>query len=484
MKRKMHIVLLVVTFALSAFGSAFAAVDERFVDVPAGHWAYDAVTKLSKAGLIEGYSDGTFRGEKVVSRYEMGIIVARIMTKVDKADASQKALVDKLSTEFSRELESLNVRVTALEKKTAVLEQKAHVWFGGETRIRFYGDNPGQPGYKRLQGADQFDIRQRFKFWGDIDKNISWHAYLETSPVKFGNNENVYVDVAHVTLKDYWGFDSIRMGRYAVDAFGTGLYGKPTNGDGLMLKKKFGDVDFKGYIANVKASPVSNTVAVNQVTTMSNPNTVTSVELGFKPSDTFKFNTAYFWNDIYTDQNSMNIANGSFKTSHGWDVSFLQKFDGFYLMGEYMNTQLKNATGLPSNPKGWYLQLSTGRPIMILYPIMNAVDVSKPGTDAWVLSYRSIDPGTLPAGIGGFSMMTSISYTSSITNSGWGNYNIYTKGTDNVKAWYLAYQRVLAKNFLISLDVQQIDIKNLGVTSGLNGSNLDKTYMLKFEYFY
>jgi len=165
-------------------------------------------------------------------------------------------------------------------------------------------------------------------------------------------------------------------------------------------------------------------------------------------------------------------------------VAFLKKMGKLFVLGEYMGTQLSGAKGIPSNPKGWYLQISNGVPMFLLYPIANIVDVKKPGTDAWVISYHSIDPGTLPSGIGGFSMMTSQSYTSGIAGSGWGNYNIYTKATDNVNGWYFAYQKVLAKNFLISFDYQIIDIKNKGVTSGLFGNKLDRCYLMKLEYFY
>ncbi|MDF2632605.1 MAG: S-layer y domain protein [Caproiciproducens sp.] len=476
---KKTVFLLIIIFSLGIFGTAFAA-EAPFSDVPANHWSYNAVTNLSKGGLIEGYSDGTFRGQKNVSRYEMAILIARIMTKLDKADADQKAIIGKLAKEFANELKSLNTNTSSMEPRVTALEQKAHVWFGGESRFRFFGDSPGQPGHKKLRGADQFDLRQRFKFYGDIDTNITWHAYLETNPVKFGNKETLTVDVANITMKDYWGLDSIRLGRYAVDAFGTGLFGKPTNGDAVMIKKKIGAVDFKGYVGNVKSANKAD----GTTTAMSKANTVTSGELGFKIDDSLSVKSSYYWSDIYTDQNSMNIASGSFKQSDGYDVAFLKKFDKIFVLGEYMGTSLSGAKGLPSNPKGWFLQISNGVPMMLLYPIANVVDVKKPGTDAWVVSYRSIDPGTLPAGIGGYSMMTANSYTKSITDSGWGNYNVYTKGTDNVNAWYFAYQKVLAKNFLLSLDYQVIDIKNKAVTSGLVGKSLDKCLLMKLEYFY
>jgi len=477
MRKKTHIILLVTMFIMGIFGTAFAA--DPFSDVPAKHWAYGAVTSLSKAGLIEGYNDGTFSGDKVISRYEMAILVARIISKTDKADAEQKKLIEKLTKEYADELESLNVRVTKLEKRTSTVEKKTNNWFNGETRIRYYGDIPGQPGYKRLQGADKFDMRERLIFRGDINDKITWNAQIETSPVKFGNTETMNMDVMNVTMKDFIGLDSLRLGRYALDAFGAALYGKPTNADAVVMKKKIGVVDVKGYVGNIKAATAG---------VMSVPNTMYSMELGFKPDPSLSVKTSVFYSDIPTTQADMNIALGSFDSSKGYDLSVLKKFGKLNLLGEYMSVHLDKAIGMPTkSPKGWFLQLSNGVPMPFLYPISNLVDVKKPGTDAWMVSYHSIDPGTLPAGVGGYSMMTSISYTNSgpgaASNSGWGNYNIYSKGSDNVNAWYLAYQKVLAKNFLISFDYQLIDIKNRAATT-LVAKRLDQCYLMKFEYFY
>ena len=93
--------------ALGVTASAYAA--NPFSDVPAGHWAYDSINKLAAAGVIEGYGDSTFGGDKLMTRYEMAQIVAKAMAK--------GANVDKLAAEFADELDNLGVRVAALEKK-------------------------------------------------------------------------------------------------------------------------------------------------------------------------------------------------------------------------------------------------------------------------------------------------------------------------------------------------------------------------------
>jgi hypothetical protein len=55
---------LAMAMALGITASAYAA--NPFSDVPAGHWAYDSVAKLAASGVVDGYADGTFDGEKFI----------------------------------------------------------------------------------------------------------------------------------------------------------------------------------------------------------------------------------------------------------------------------------------------------------------------------------------------------------------------------------------------------------------------------------
>ena len=59
--------------ALGVSATAFAA--NPFSDVPAGHWAYAAVAKLAAAGIVDGYPDGTYKGDRTMTRYEMAQIM-------------------------------------------------------------------------------------------------------------------------------------------------------------------------------------------------------------------------------------------------------------------------------------------------------------------------------------------------------------------------------------------------------------------------
>ena len=52
----------------------------NFSDVPSGHWAHDSVSRLSAAGISQGYNDGSFRGDKNITRYEMAVMVSKLIS--------------------------------------------------------------------------------------------------------------------------------------------------------------------------------------------------------------------------------------------------------------------------------------------------------------------------------------------------------------------------------------------------------------------
>jgi len=74
------IVLLACTAAMLVW--ALPTFAGPFTDVPTDHWAYDAIDKLQSEGFVEGYPDGTFRGNRSFTRYEMAMVVARIWDRL------------------------------------------------------------------------------------------------------------------------------------------------------------------------------------------------------------------------------------------------------------------------------------------------------------------------------------------------------------------------------------------------------------------
>ena len=72
----MRIALFVLAaFVLSIAAPVFAG---PFSDVPSGHWAYKAIDKATEAGILQGY-DGKFNGNKTLNRYQMAVVVSRML---------------------------------------------------------------------------------------------------------------------------------------------------------------------------------------------------------------------------------------------------------------------------------------------------------------------------------------------------------------------------------------------------------------------
>ena len=142
------ILALAAVAALTAGVSAYAA--NPFSDVSTDDWAYQAVSDLSDQGVVEGYPDGTFKGERNITRYELAQIIARLMAKEDQLNAEQRATLDKLAGEYADELANLGVRVANLEKKVG------NISWSGNARMRFnqsYDDNG--------KAADKWDGRMK-----------------------------------------------------------------------------------------------------------------------------------------------------------------------------------------------------------------------------------------------------------------------------------------------------------------------------------
>ena len=92
MKKSLLVAALTSTFVLGSVGTTFAA-ENPFSDVPRGHWAYDAVMQLAEDGIVEGYGDSTFRGERTITRYEMAQIIARALAKMPEATPVQTTII-------------------------------------------------------------------------------------------------------------------------------------------------------------------------------------------------------------------------------------------------------------------------------------------------------------------------------------------------------------------------------------------------------
>ena len=184
--------VLAMAMALGVTASAYAA--NPFSDVPAGHWAYDSINKLAAAGIVDGYGDSTFGGDRLMTRYEMAQIVAKAMAK--------GANVDRLAAEFADELDSLGVRVAALEKKSD------NVKITGQIRASYQDID-----FKNASNSTASKLRTRLFISGQINDDWKYTGRLQNEQVFAHSNAGEDNDT-----KLNWAYVSGKIGGTKVDA--------------------------------------------------------------------------------------------------------------------------------------------------------------------------------------------------------------------------------------------------------------------------
>ncbi len=203
--------ILASALALGLTATTYAA--NPFSDVPAGHWAYDSIEKLAAAGVIDGYGDGTFGGDKLMTRYEMAQIVARAM--------ANGANVDKLAAEFADELDALGVRVANLEKKADAVK------IAGEIRAHYanIGGDLNESWSK---------LRTRIWFKGQVNDNWTYVGMIQNEQNFRTDTGDEKTDFQRAYLEGRLGGVDVQAGRIdTTDITGGNIY--DTRFDGLKL---------------------------------------------------------------------------------------------------------------------------------------------------------------------------------------------------------------------------------------------------------
>ena len=202
------ILALAAVAALTAGVSAYAA--NPFSDVTPDDWAFQAVSDLSVQGVVEGYPDGSFKGERNMTRYELAQIIARLMAKEDQLNAEQQATLDKLAGEYADELANLGVRVANLEKKVG------NISWSGDARMQYQHPQNGLD--------DAYGARMRLNVSGQVNDKVRVEGRLSTEADLKGNDSaDTEMDRIHVvyTPTDELTFD---LGRTGVGLSQTGIY--------------------------------------------------------------------------------------------------------------------------------------------------------------------------------------------------------------------------------------------------------------------
>ena len=206
---KKHLAVLAATAVLGVT-SAFAA--NPFSDVIPQDWAYQAVAQLASQGIVNGYPDGTFKGQQNITRYEMAQMVAKALVRQDRVDAEQNAIINRLANEFSAELNNLGVRVSTLENKVGNFK------FTGDARVRYQGSNDRGNDYvnvtetnvygdvtEKTSKRSKFDYRGRVQFEATVNDNTKAVVRLATGDKEFGATGNPETTLDHVYVQHNFG---------------------------------------------------------------------------------------------------------------------------------------------------------------------------------------------------------------------------------------------------------------------------------------
>ena len=331
------ILALAAVAALTAGVSAYAA--NPFSDVTADDWAYQAVSDLSAQGVVEGYPDGTFKGERNMTRYELAQIVARLMAKEDQLNAQQQATLDKLAGEYADELANLGVRVSNLEKKVG------NISWAGDAKM-MYTNNAEKKAKDTYKGRIRLNVKGQVNDATYVQGRILTNMYFKDAGTDDGNTTMDRLFVNH----NFGDKTSVVLGRQDLTVFGGLEYDDAF--DGAKLAYNDGKFDAYAAFGQLNAGDYKETDAAFG-------------GLGYD-FGVAKLNAAYF-----------NFTGDKAKTVSGfdsiWGANLVVPVQDFSVFGEYWDSNAdKNDSAYQAG-----LGYST-------------LDASKPGTFALNVAYNKV----------------------------------------------------------------------------------------------
>ena len=403
--------------ALGVSATAFAA--NPFSDLPAGHWAYGAVAKLAAAGVVDGYPDGTFKGDKTMTRYEMAQIVAKALAKgAIGAD-------DKLVSEFADELDNLGVRVAKLEKNADAVK------ITGNIRTH-YAHTTGDFGKKSVTKT-----RSRLFFTGEVNDNWHYVGMLQNEQQWNNKGDNDSgdndTDFQRAYLTGNIGVVNMNLGRYNGTYAEGNVY--DTRVDAVNANTKFGatylgatwgkmaNVDTYGWTGFDKATADEKAKAKE-----SKAGEFTQAVLG---GDIGNLNLEA--NYLHVKDLDTNWVKGS---DNIWTAAANYKAGDWKIGAMYLHGDAdEKIDGVEPDNDGWVATLA-----------YKSASAAKAGS--WGLFGKYYDQGGA----------TYIAHTMN------GNYDAF--GPDGFKGWMVGGNLTVAKNMVAQ--VEYYDLKDKGSTSDHN----------------
>ncbi|WP_337740209.1 S-layer homology domain-containing protein [Acidaminococcus timonensis] len=406
--------------ALGVSATAFAA--NPFSDLPAGHWAYGAVAKLAAAGVVDGYPDGTFKGDKTMTRYEMAQIVAKALAKgAIGAD-------DKLVSEFADELDNLGVRVAKLEKNADAVK------ITGNIRTH----------YKHTTGdfgkTSESKTRSRLFFTGEVNDNWHYVGMLENNQTwnNDGKNDSGDNDTSfqRAYLTGNIGVVNMTAGRYQGTYSEGNVY--DTRVDAVNANTKFGAT----YLGATWGK-------------MANLDTFSS---NYKKSKAGEFTQAVLGTDIGNlnlEANYIHAKDINTKwmtgTDNIWTAAANYKAGDWKIGAMYLHGDADDKVDVSDDKKQKFAEPDNDGWVATL--AYKGATASKPGS--WGLFGKYYDQGGA----------TYIAHTMN------GNYDAF--GPDGFKGWMVGGNLTVAKNMVAQ--VEYYDLKSKGDFNGYKDGDHNKT---------
>ena len=342
------ILALAAAAALTAGVSAYAA--NPFSDVTADDWAYQAVSDLSAQGVVEGYPDGTFKGERNMTRYELAQIVARLMAKEDQLNAEQQATLDKLAGEYADELANLGVRVSNLEKKVG------NISWSGDAKM-MYTNNAEKAANDTYKGRIRLNVKGQVNDSTFVKGRIVTNMYFKDAGTDDGNTTMDRLFVNH----SFGDKTSVVLGRQDLTVFGGLQFDDAFDG----AKLAYNDGKFDAY------------AAFGQMNAGTDAQKATDAAFGGLGYDfgVAKLNAAYF-----------NFTGDKAKTAYGfdsiWGANLVVPVDNFSVFGEYWDSNADKNDNAYQAGIGY-----------------STLDASKPGTFALNVAYNKVGANAYLGGV-------------------------------------------------------------------------------------
>ncbi|HEY9721170.1 MAG TPA: iron uptake porin [Oscillatoriaceae cyanobacterium] len=253
--------------AMPAPAAAMTKVSE-LKDVSPDHWAYHAIKALmEKYHVMEGFPDGTFRGNKTVTRYELAAALARVMAAVDariaEANGGEVSVepgvnpedlqtIARLQRQFREELDALKSRQDTIDSRVSTLEKRVRL--SGSFQAD-YRDFSGSNALANQPWAD-FRVRSNLHLDAQLQDDLAWSSQLNVdlyNPQSVGNpflrgvSNGAITDVYMPENLVHWtpGWidmasgvgalrDHMQLGSTLADPFKTNVWTNATGGYGFV----------------------------------------------------------------------------------------------------------------------------------------------------------------------------------------------------------------------------------------------------------